>query len=410
MLSTPAWLTLLLSLSLSLAQGVVAQANSTNATLFNLANVPGFAQANNATNSANHSLAGYNSSTSPPSNSGANLRIPKTISQTCQDFLGQLNSHPNITSCTAPLLNATASFANGPKSVTRDQVKKAFDGLCGPNSGSGCAPHMMYTILNQFSAACHAELQAGVETVRMSYDVLYILTPYRVALCSKDSATGDYCPSVIAAAVVNGTNSHSDKGKSTNSSASDFSAMVSSVFGDKLVTQPGGMASQVNPNPVLHTRDLNMNGTASNGTSPPPPQQQQQQQQSHQQQIYNPNPDTYTNTNLAFLFLNPSMPDGALCKPCTQSVLAAYIGFEQATPHFGGLSSSGYLSGQLKLWQAVSARCGAPFIEAINQEAGIMSTLTTSAAAALHFLRQNSASSLALVSLFFLSLKSIGLF
>ncbi|KAI9609680.1 hypothetical protein KEM48_002852 [Puccinia striiformis f. sp. tritici PST-130] len=51
-----------------------------------------------------------------------------------------------------------------------------------------------------------------------------------------------YCPSVIASAIVNGTTtpSSSSAGKSANSSASDFGAMVSSVFGDKLVTQLGG--------------------------------------------------------------------------------------------------------------------------------------------------------------------------
>ncbi|OAV87223.1 hypothetical protein PTTG_06143 [Puccinia triticina 1-1 BBBD Race 1] len=398
-----AWLASLIISSLAVTRPVSAQAAAGNTTSpntlpSNLANLPGFDPANNGTNASNHSLAGYNTTnttTTPAvqSNPGANVRIPTTISQGCQAFLGQLNANPNITSCTAPLLNATASFASGPKSVTHDQVQKAFDGLCGSNSGSGCAPHMMYTILNQFSSACNAELQTGVEAVRMTYDVLYILTPYRVALCSKDPTTSQYCPSVIAAAVVNGTTSPSSA-KSANSSASDFGAMVSSVFGDKLVSQVGGSPPS---HPVLHTRDsLPLNSTAATNQQ--------------QQQVYNPNPDTYTNTNLAFLFLSPYLPDAALCKPCTQSVLAAYIGFEQATPHFGGLSSSGYLSGQLKLWQAVSERCGAPFIEAINQEAGIMSILTTSAAAAINLLLTNSYSSLALASILFISIKSLNLF
>ncbi|EFP88751.1 hypothetical protein PGT21_033398 [Puccinia graminis f. sp. tritici] len=397
----PTWITSLIISSITFTGSVIAQAgtNATTQLPSNLANLPGFDSTNNLTTASNHSLAGYNTTdsntTTTHSNPGANLRIPTTISQSCQDFLGHLNSNPNITSCTAPLLNATASFASGPKSVTRDQVKKAFDGLCGSNSGSGCAPHMMYTILNQFSSACNLELQTGVEAVRMAYDVLYILTPYRVALCSKDPTTGDYCPSVIAAAVVNGTASPAS-GKSANSSASDFGAMVSSVFGDKLVTQLGGSSG---PHPSLHTRDTVPQN--SSGSNPSPG--------TSQQQVFNPNPDTYTNTNLAFLFLSAYLPDAALCKPCTQSVLAAYIGFEQATPHFGGLSSSGYLSGQLKLWQAVSARCGAPFIEAINQEAGIMSILTTSAAAAFNLLLKNS-SSFALAALLFISIKSLNLF
>ncbi|KAI9604786.1 hypothetical protein H4Q26_002755 [Puccinia striiformis f. sp. tritici PST-130] len=199
------------------------------------------------------------------------------------------------------------------------------------------------------------DLNRGVEVVRMAYDVLYILTPYRVALCSKDPSTGEYCPSVIASAIVNGTTtpSSSSAGKSANSSASDFGAMVSSVFGDKLVTQLGGS----NPTqPALRTRD----SIPANSTTT-----------SAQQQIYNPNPDTYTNTNLAFLFLSPYLSDKALCKPCTQSVLAAYIGFEQATPitadlllrvtflvnsNFGNLSviGVGLLSSRLSIRKLVS--------------------------------------------------------
>ncbi|KAI7953402.1 hypothetical protein MJO28_005949 [Puccinia striiformis f. sp. tritici] len=394
-----AWLSSLIVSTLTLTSSISAQDSSNNstATPSNLANLPGFDSTINSTpssssNATNHTTATTGNNTSTDTNPGSNLRIPTTISQSCQDFLGQLNANPNITSCTAPLLNATASFASGPQSVTPEQVKKAFDGLYGANSGSGCAPHMMYNLLNQFTSSCNSELQGGVEVVRMAYDVLYILTPYRVALCSKDPSTGEYCPSVIASAIVNGTTtpSSSSAGKSANSSASDFGAMVSSVFGDKLVTQLGGS----NPTqPALRTRD----SIPANSTTT-----------SAQQQIYNPNPDTYTNTNLAFLFLSPYLSDKALCKPCTQSVLAAYIGFEQATPHYGGLASSGYLSGQLKLWKSVSDRCGAAFIEAINQEAGIMSILTTSAANAFNLILKNSVN-LATLSFFFLSIRFLHL-
>ncbi|KAI9609674.1 hypothetical protein KEM48_002845 [Puccinia striiformis f. sp. tritici PST-130] len=361
-----AWLSSLIVSTLTLTSSISAQDSSNNstATPSNLANLPGFDSTINSapsssSNATNHTTATTGNNTSTDTNPGSNLRIPTTISQSCQDFLGQLNANPNITSCTAPLLNATASFASGPQSVTPEQVKKAFDGLCGANSGSGCAPHMMYNLLNQFTSSCNSELQGGVEVVRMAYDVLYILTPYRVALCSKDPSTGEYCPSVIASAIVN-----------ANSSASDFGAMVSSVFGDKLVTQLGGS----NPTqPALRTRD----SIPANSTTT-----------SAQQQIYN---QTQTHTRIPISFPFPNI----------YRIRTSY-------PHYGGLASSGYLSGQLKLWKSVSDRCGAAFIEAINQEAGIMSILTTSAANAFNLILKNSVN-LATLSFFFLSIKFLHL-
>lgn len=357
---------------------------------------------NSSTDATLNSTKISSSNQTYPNNPGTNFRIPTTISATCQQFLAELNSNANLTSCTAPLLNATHSFSSGPKSVTREQVLKAFDGLCGSNSGSGCAPHIMYTILNQFSATCTSELQAGVEAVRMIYDVLYILTPYRVALCSKEPTTGDYCPSVIASSIVNGTASPSGS-KSNNMTTADFSAMVNSVFGSKLVTQMGP-SSPSTDHTVLHSRQLSnstSNGSNFNTTT----------SSSSSQNLYNPNPDTYTNVNLAFLFLSPNLPDSALCKPCTQSVMAAYIGFEQATPHFGGLYSSSYLSGQLKLWKSISSRCGQKFIESINNEAGIMSILTsTSGANSSFFHLIFTFQSVSIISLLLISSKLFDLF
>lgn len=63
--------------------------------------------------------------------------------------------------------------------------------------------------------------------------------------------------------------------------------------------------------------------------------------------------------------------------------MAAYVGFEQAVPHYGGLATSGFLSGQLQLWKSIVGQCGPDFVNAINQEAGIMTILTTSEAASL---------------------------
>ncbi|MBW0548761.1 hypothetical protein O181_088476 [Austropuccinia psidii MF-1] len=341
----------------------------------NLQGIPGFGT-NSTKPSSDHTKASSNPSQLVMNSNNPPLNLPQSISESCQRYLNQLNSNSDIKDCTAPLLNATTSFATGPQSVKADQVKAAFEGLCSPNSGSKCEPNMIYHLLNQFAGNCTQELYQGIEIVKTTYDVLYILTPYRVALCSKDPATNSYCPSVIASAVVNGTTT-SDQGNSSFS-PSDFKSIVTSVFGSKLNTQfnqPAPNNTQSTPNhPSLRARAQSSsnfsqsikNFNQTNATS--------------NEFGYHPNADFYTNTNLAFLFLSPNLPQSALCRPCTQSILAAYIGFEQAIPHIGGLSSSGYLSGQMKLWQAVSRRCGQPFIDAINQEAGIMSAITSGAA------------------------------
>lgn len=318
--------------------------------------------------------------TSASNNPGTNARIPKSISSSCQAYLARLNSNTKVQACTAPLLNATASLAAGGfQSIKPDQLKSAFDGICAPNSG--CEPALIHNILGHLAGNCSQELSQGETSVRTIYDVLYILTPYRVAMCAKDPSTKQYCSSVIASAVVNGTVSKkADKTKVM--SPSDFGAMVSSVLStDKLITQGG--THPVNTSSSLQRRqpassddfghaffasaNATTNTTAAQGDDLSP--------------VYHPNANTYASTNMAFLFLSPDLPEAALCTPCTQSVLAAYIGFEESNPHIGGLSASAYLSGQIKLWKGVKERCGAKFVEVIETDAGIMSSLTNTSGA-----------------------------
>ncbi|POW12083.1 hypothetical protein PSHT_08215 [Puccinia striiformis] len=224
----------------------------------------------------------------------------------------------------------------------------------------------------------------------MAYDVLYILTPYRVALCSKILRLESIVLrlSLLLSSMVQPLPA-SSAGKSANSSASDFGAMVSSVFGDKLVTQLGGS----NPTqPALRTRD----SIPANSTTT-----------SAQQQIYNPNPDTYTNTNLAFLFLSPYLSDKALCKPCTQSVWQHISDSNKLPPitadlllrvtflvnsNFGNLSviGVGLLSSRLSIRKLV------------------LSILTTSAANAFNLIFKNSVN-LATLSFVFLSIRFLHL-
>jgi hypothetical protein len=75
-----------------------------------------------------------------------------------------------------------------------------------------------------------------------------------------------------------------------------------------------------------------------------------------------PNIATYSQTNLPFLFLTPSLPADKLCVSCTRSVLVAYITFESQVPYAPGLSNSKLLNNQTPLYQGVVSTCGNNFL------------------------------------------------
>ena len=79
-----------------------------------------------------------------------------------------------------------------------------------------------------------------------------------------------------------------------------------------------------------------------------------------------PNTTTFTDSYLHFLFLNPDMTTDQLCTPCTQQILASYVSWEGMQPYPIGISNSGMLGVQIKLYRAVATRCGAGFAQHIN--------------------------------------------
>ncbi|KAG0149086.1 hypothetical protein CROQUDRAFT_669551 [Cronartium quercuum f. sp. fusiforme G11] len=396
----------LLSAFISFTQLASATDSSPWPTNLNLSNTNATTTINNfnptSVTSANASSITANWNPSAVNNPGTNARIPSSVSSACQAFLARLNSNSQVKSCTAPLMNATASFSAGPQAVTPAQVKAAFDGLCGPNSGAGCETILMHEILGHFAGNCSSELSAGVPAIQAAYDVLYIMTPFKGALCAQDPKTGDYCPTFIATSVINATADSKDPAMS----ASDFKTMITNLLPTgKLVTQLGSSLTKraiavVNSASAytgrhdlhrrdhstraksshLHYRDVSTNWTTTNATFNTNATNTTTTTTingtfSSSNSTYHPDPKTFTTTNLAFLFLSPTLPTSALCTPCTVSVLASYIAFEQSTPHFGGLASSGYLSGQVKLWKGISGKCGIQFANSISTRAGIVSMM-----------------------------------
>lgn len=135
------------------------------------------------------------------------------------------------------------------------------------------------------------------------YDTLYALTPLKQAMCVKDDS-GNLCVQSIPSAV--------------SSSTPAVSSAISNLW----------MSSQSNS----------------------------------EQAALIPNTTTYHNTNLVFLFLQPSLASSDLCTPCTRNVMNSYTTYESSVPYAPGLAQSPLMSGQTALYNAITNECGADFM------------------------------------------------
>jgi hypothetical protein len=87
-----------------------------------------------------------------------------------------------------------------------------------------------------------------------------------------------------------------------------------------------------------------------------------------------PNITTFHDTNLAFLFLNPSLDADKLCTGCSRNVLQAYMNFESNMPYAPGLSASQILDTQGDLYNAITTKCPSGFLSGAVKAAGGLGT------------------------------------
>lgn len=245
--------------------------------------------------------------------------IPSGISSTCATFLTELNSDDSIKSCTAPLLSATDFYTNATSGKTSTStastvLQESLSQLCGVNTG--CDGNLIKTYLANFWSDCMSEIKAKRSTVLAYYDVLYLLNPFREAICSQDD-NGNYCLTAVAT-----TN--------TTSYKRDVSSQNEFMFDD------------------LIQRRQHVSETASSANIS----------------------TTSNSTNIAFLFLQPTAEKSKLCSTCAQHILASYIKFETAVPYAIGLSNSEALSGQSALYKAGKQTCGDKWAVKVNSVAG----------------------------------------
>jgi len=171
--------------------------------------------------------------------------------------------------------------------------------------------------LTDFYAQCSAELTTqSVTGVLNVYDVLFALSPFRTAICTKDD-NDHYC-------VLKNNTSGTQSAFATNDKSQEILQFLSN-------------------SPQLQRRA----GTSST-----------------------PNMTTFLNNNILFDFLQPSMSSDQLCTTCTRQIFNSYFNFETLVHYAAGLLQSKLLGGQMNLYKAINTTCGPDFLQTSVQAAG----------------------------------------
>jgi len=243
------------------------------------------------------------------------VEIPTGISSGCTTFLQGLSSANNVQTCLAPLVSATAKYGVGATgTLSTSALTSALDALCALD---GCET-IIRAQLTSFYSACTPELTSGNKDVLTIYDTLYVLAPFKTAVCAKNDG-GDYCVVSQPASVKSNVN------------------LAAGSTGSSLIQK------------YLYTDATTAKRAETN---------------------INVNTTTFATNNLVFLFLKPDLATADLCQSCTRSVLKAYIQFESDVPYGPGLAASPLLSSQSDLLDGVTATCGNSFLSGTVAAAG----------------------------------------
>ena len=227
--------------------------------------------------------------------------------------MAQLDSDPQILSCTKVFNSAISTFGPGSNpSASSSSINTVLNSFC--SNLSACSESAIRTQLTQFYASCPNELSSSPNSdVTRAYDVLYSLFPFSKAICTKGD-DGSYCALKVASTLKSGKT-------------------------------------------LLASSDQNLWSPVA-------------QNSRRDEQVIVPNLQQFKAGNIAFLGLQPSDTQEQLCQTCTRNVLSPYIAFTSSIPYALGLSNSLILGGQIALYNAVQSTCGAPFLSGSVQAAG----------------------------------------
>ncbi|KAF4611474.1 hypothetical protein D9613_003907 [Agrocybe pediades] len=257
------------------------------------------------------------------SSTSANPLIPTGISSSCTTFLNALNSDSGLTGCLSALSKATSAFAPGSSTTPSSAaVSSALDNLCDDSVTNSCSDSVVRSQITQFYAACPDELVKNpVDSVVSIYDVLYTLTPLRQSVCSKDDSDS-WC-------VMAPSTTSREVSESVGSSGLSTTELLALLYTDNSALKRRAEVPAIVPNIT-----------------------------------------TYHDTNLPFLFLKPDIDATALCTTCTRLVITNYVKFESDTPYAPGLTNSKLLDTQQPLYDAITQKCPADFLNGAVQAAG----------------------------------------
>ncbi|TKA55549.1 hypothetical protein B0A53_02727 [Rhodotorula sp. CCFEE 5036] len=421
-----AWTVAVAALAVGVAPSVLAQDASSSSSAHSSAQ-------STALRSSSSLAASSSSASSAPAATGSpatasNPLIPASVSQKCQSFLTALNSNDQVAQCTAPLLTTVAAFhassssANS-YSASSSQVRSALTDLC---SAPGCDDALLRSLLGQFNGNCSQELQAANQVVLGSYDALYVLSPLRNAVCTRDES-GGFCLDDIAQRFMPASSSSSSTGTNATSSivSSSSVAAVASASSSSSTTKNSTTTNANATAPATPKQNFAVLAAADTGSDysipvPAPPSLYIQISSAARRLLRRqwssggaasssssssssaaaaaasssaaatapvvslneagvhafdvpsilPDAQTWSTSNLPFLFLSPNMTSSVLCSSCTKQILAAYVAWESRMPYALGLTNSPLLSGQGDLWTGLGQVCGTGFLQAVTQQAG----------------------------------------
>ncbi|KAG8775579.1 hypothetical protein FRC15_000447 [Serendipita sp. 397] len=263
----------------------------------------------------------------------ADSGIPSNASADCKTFLKALNADTQVQTCLNGLIDATSEFdptVTGSNTLNSTAISQALGKICDTSFNTTCDSQHIRERLGQFYAQCQTDLlgadgQSGNDAVIAIYDVLYLITPLRAAICAKDSK--GYCINQIT---------------STNSTSTSRSASASSSATPAASSGPAKRAEDLYKRQTTTTDGQETLGS------------------------FAPNTTTYNTDGLPYLFLTSNTPADRLCQPCTAKIVGAYVAFENGTPYALGLKNSPILSGQIALWQEIK-KCGDDIVSEIMQ-------------------------------------------
>lgn len=242
--------------------------------------------------------------------------------------------------------------------MSASTLTATLDKLC---AAPGCSDSYVRTQLTKFYAACKKELtgSTAVDSVKDTYDILYVMQPMKESICAKNSGT--YC-------VLTTSSTSSASASASSSSTTTGSAGVQNLVAVAAATaeSDGQVISDAVDTflqkGVVKTGTVQRRAAKTNTTTT--------DSDNGQTVIYAPNTQVYHDTGVMYLFALPSLSKDAFCTDCTSKVLQAYAAWESKTPYGAGLTASPMLGDQAALWSAASSKCGSSYVAAVQSAAG----------------------------------------